>query len=909
MLRGTEISKMDSEIISNYDDKKTILSSYLIKQLIAKNKPTSSGGMNSVVSEQEMWTISASTISETSIFEQEEGITMQPIKFSTGNIEETFNNVILENVILNIDGNTITTNRNWNFNEVKDYYTSTYKNFSDVSKIGLLVVDASHLQTSEINIPALVKITVLNDSHYFVPVALKTPIIDKNTIINGSSILIFNPKITGNIYLSNDLGVSNTISNSEPANFITDYNVIIDEKGKIQTNDIKTISNVNITEPTHPSEYNTIKYENILSGNPKLYITNSDETLEPINVNSVSYDDGTVKSFEIIHKKEYEFIKDGGLVMFFDNFNVENIKIDDVEQPTSNYSVYPGNDSIIIINNTETIHANKIETSTTTISVYKELKPININIRVSQFASYEPITSIYPTKLTIETLKYNANPSAFISENEVIYSSSYIDHLTQNALSFPVPKYFATICFEKLDKLFLNVDSVERPMILNREASVIIPKDSKITVNYLQMYQECKFNIFIFEEKYFDVIDKGILENPINRYHYVNMEDYMMDLPYRDYNNLLSDTLFSRTYENYDQTYKLQVVKNYQNGTFHYIENVKPLRKFNKYYIATTLTDENQNVLTLDRTQRLQITVENDNTIKMHDSIEGFDIYGTSNDVKPTIEIPFLDLSKDIVYINNSNVPLNLNIIDDITIKCGNFKNYFDEYTETGDIQLDEESNDGITFIPTHIHSSTNQTIPATIKIEEFAIPLELKTDAFRDSMKTFFVKEPFTLFTLGDAGWFNGYYDPFYPGYNSLYIPYSNVLTPKNIFSKVLIPKNGLANFATTELEWRMAFAHSLRLVYPFGQLVSRYPLDLTYKNYVHDKITDPGDYTLFTSKYLENEGLTRPLEIMSPSDFKALGFVDPDTIINAIYLSYTEALPSIFGSSDELVDIIDFY
>lgn len=906
MLRGTEISKMDSEIISNYDDKKTILSSYLIKQLIAKNKPASSGGMNSVVSEQEMWTISASTISETSIFEQEEGITMQPIKFSTGNIEETFNNVILENVILNVEGNTITANRNWSFNEVKDYYTSTYKNFSDVSKIGLLVVDASHLQTSEINIPALVKI---NDSHYFVPVALKTPTINKNTIINGSSILIFNPKITGNIYLSNDLGVSNEISSLEPSNFTIDYNVIIDEKGKIQSDDTKTISNVNITEPTHPSEYNTIKYKNVLSGNPKLYITNSDETLEPINVNSVSYDDGTAKSFEIIHKKEYEFIKDGDLVMFFDNFNVENIKIDDVEQPTSNYTVYPGNDSIIIINNTETIHANKIETSTTTISVYKNLKPININIRVSQFASHEPVVSIYPSKLTVETLNYNSNPSAFISENEIIYSSSYIDHLTQNALSFPVPKYFVTVCFEKLDNLYLTLNNVQKPMILNREATVIVPKDSKITVNYLQMYQECKFNIFIFEEKYFDVIDKGILENPVNRYHYVNMEDYMMDLPYRDYNNLLSDTLFSRTYENYDQTYKLQVVKDYQNGTFHYIENVKPLRKFNKYYIATTLTDENQNVLTLDRTQRLQITVENDITIKMHDSIEGFDIYGTSNDAKPTIEIPYLDLSKDIVYINNSNVPLNLNIIDDITIKCGNFKNYFDEYTETGDVQVDVESERGIAFIPIHIHSSTNQTIPATIKIEESAILPELKTDAFRDSMKTFFVKQPFTLFTLGESGWFNEYYVPMYSGYSSLYIPYSNTLTPKNIFSKVLIPKNGLANFATKESEWRMAFAHSLRLVYPFNQLIEQYSLDITYKKYVRGKISYTGDYDLFTTKYLENEGLTTPLVPMSPEDFAALGFVDPDTIINAIYLSYIEALPSIFGSSTELINIIDFY
>ena len=30
------MSKMDSEVLSNYDDKKTVLSSYLIKQMIAK---------------------------------------------------------------------------------------------------------------------------------------------------------------------------------------------------------------------------------------------------------------------------------------------------------------------------------------------------------------------------------------------------------------------------------------------------------------------------------------------------------------------------------------------------------------------------------------------------------------------------------------------------------------------------------------------------------------------------------------------------------------------------------------------------------------------------------------------------------------------------------------------------------
>lgn len=116
-----------------------------------------------------MWqikTLTKETITEASVFEQEEGVKMYPIKLESGVIEDTLDNLSLKSVILskNVETNAFEY-KDWKFSDVKDFYSSVYpKQFGtdgEVEKLGLMVVDFSVMnlqQLSEIHIPKLIKV-------------------------------------------------------------------------------------------------------------------------------------------------------------------------------------------------------------------------------------------------------------------------------------------------------------------------------------------------------------------------------------------------------------------------------------------------------------------------------------------------------------------------------------------------------------------------------------------------------------------------------------------------------------------------------------------------------------------------------------------------------------------------------
>lgn len=774
MLRGTEMSKMDSEVLSNYDDKKTVLSSYLIKQMIAKAAANGTEFDNSITSEQEMWQVKLKEkqdITEFSILEQEEGVKMQPIKLKTGKVEEETSNVILEQVILkkndSHDDRISETNGDWSFSEVADFYSSVYPHqFGDngeVEKLGLMIVDFSTMnlqKLSEIHIPKLIKIEIPNadgyyDKHWFIPVAMKTPIINKSILIDAPSVLVINPVPVAKSgeekvdhYESDKLGVSH---------YTTEENgdIYIDENGTYHYP--KTFVDINITQAdgsyieTTSSFYGTRKYA---SG---------------------------------------KILKNGMYII---------VTLDDPED-----TGYYANEEIIKYkaNAADTEHVLRLT------EIPESAETIDVRIRVSQFTcgetskvvDRETIVTLYPlkatvsSKLVVETINHFSNPSAFVAENEIgVLSCAYTDGVANGAYTLPIPSYYKTVCLEKLDRLgWKDVYDRETKMILCRYACVIVPKGAKIDVDYTQMQGGFNnFNIIVLEPSYLLKME-GPINRPINRHKYLNMEEYLMELPYRHYNNMLMDKLMTRTYENYDQTYKLVVEKNYDTKTFKYNDYVTPLAirdtktgiktVIDKYYLASHLVDENQKILNFDGVSRLKIGVEKimENgevkpiEINISENIYGFDVLGlfqSEADAKVEIEVPIIDLGKNTVFMENSDFDTDnkkpLLKAENVIIHSDNFINYFNEDTKEGDVIV-RESDEKIIYIPTHIHSQDvrvtppgygpNQvnevipTIPATIKIDTVAIGPHIKTASIRDKMvATENVDSPITLYTFGEAGW-----------------------------------------------------------------------------------------------------------------------------------------------------------
>lgn len=861
MLRGTELSKMDSDVLSNYDDKKTVLSSYLVKKLISQSAAKSSEFDNSITSEQEMWqikTLTKETITEASVFEQEEGVKMYPIKLESGVIEDTLDNLSLKSVILskNVETNAFEY-KDWKFSDVKDFYSSVYpKQFStdgEVEKLGLMVVDFSVMnlqQLSEIHIPKLIKVNIPNDqgyydSHWFIPIAINTPIINKSILIDAPSAVIVNPQKTDNHYESGTDKISSdlTPSTETATELAHSYEYIL--HNTLGTMNVDTqYTNVTITSQ---DGYDTIDLKDTTTNHPYIQISDSTNTKKPKTVQDVEFKNQgseVTVSLKTIHTDNYLFMLDKQpITTFAEVSNGTDLIVDGVVKQESLKilidgdkigldSIVPGGDRTYCNSVEYTVDGVKHKLETTkSLHIYDS---IDVRIRMYQFTcgKEQKLTSCLPTKLFIETVNGYSIPSSFISKyGDNILTCAYSDNIANDFYSLHVPAYYQTVALQKLDTLSLT----DKKMIMYEKACIIVPKDAQISVDYTEMYApNCNFNIIILEPSYL-IKMKGTLSKPVDRHRYLNMEDYLMELPYRHYNNMLMDSLFSRSYENYDQTYKL-VVEKYDDGTFVYADGVIPLsattstgekKAVDKYLIATKLVDEKQNILTLSNTKKsngntpynLSIGVdtikENEEVKPVHINItnldHGLDVFGTSAESKVEIELPIIDISSETTIIKQATPPEGMSLLtaDKITIHSNNFINYYNTDTNSGDVVVNE--NRTITKIPTHIKSDeNNKPIKAILKIDKTAIGPDLKTKEVREKMCPEVVSSPITLYTLGEAGWSaTGQYANIQDG---------TILTtkPTNIFTKVLVPKDGLDDLDNYKNDWLIAYAKMLRLIYP---------------------------------------------------------------------------------------------
>lgn len=794
MLRGTEMSKMDAEVLSNYDDKKTVLSSYLIKKMIAQSAAKGTEFDNSITSEQEMWQIKLTEkqeITKLSVFEQEEGVKVQPIELDGGNVLETedFTKVKLEKVILTHTAYSLTEKADWSFEDVKDFYESVYPHqfageTKEVKDLGLAVVDFSEMnlqELSEIHIPKLIKVEVPNDQNFydakwFIPVAMKTPVINKSILIDAPSVLVINPASQNDagedFYTYNALGVSSQVSTE-----VAGQPKVYDETGAVSS--LLPTAPITAASITYPAEattgYTTIRVDTIAEPTPII-------TLEGTGVSSITVSKVVYTVAGSTDEKSFE------------------IKTDGVESSNS----------------------------------------IDVNVRVSQFAcGASQLEASVPSKLSVESVSYCSNPSAFHAVNGAeTYACGYCDGVVKSSFTLPIPAYYQTIALEKLETLEWVIDATKptekTKMILYNKACVIVPKDSEISVDYTQMYgTTCDFNILVLEPKYLFKMT-GTLSKPVDRHRYLNMEEYLMELPYRHYNNMLMDSLFCRSYENFDQTYKLVVEKDASKMTFNYVDGVVPLAvtdsrtagktAVDKYLLATKLVDENQKVYTLDTSKRLSIGVEDiDHQVKISvtDVSKGFDVYGFKYDTEVEIEVPIIDLGANVVFLDGDNeAPAGMLKLgsDNLKIHVNNFINDYDPEHPESDVTVVTYEEGGetkykITAVPTHVKSQTSGqrpgAIPATIVIDEAAIGPDVKTADVREAMIEDTVASPITLYTLGEAGWAE---DGTYVNKN----PESEITLIK-FFARVLVPKAGLAGYKDDDedikADWRKAFARMLRL------------------------------------------------------------------------------------------------
>lgn len=869
MLRGTEMSKMDAEVLSNYDDKKTVLSSYLIKKMIAQSAAKGTEFDNSITSEQEMWQIKLTEkqeITKFSIFEQEEGVKIQPILLaSSANVLDIgpFTYVAIETAIITHTDYKATTLDKWSFNDVKDFYESVYPHQfgseGEVKKLGLAVVDFSEMnlqELSEIHIPKLIKVEVPNDQNFydsvwFIPVAMKTPVINKSILIDAPSVLVINPVSQdedGEEYYSYDtLGVSNQVS-SEDAGQPRVY----DETGAVSS--LSPTAPITVDTITYPPEatnnYTTIRVDT--ESEPTPIITLEGESVSSITVSKVVYTvvgSTDVKSFEI-KTIEAKFVEsETGEKVTTNKGFAPNVIVSPTVPAGYDWidvDVTTNPDSPVI----EIVKSGSLDKISVSKVVYKlteggdnqsfEIKPetvsllIDVNVRVSQFAcGASQLEASVPAKLSVETVSYCSNPSAFHAVNGAkTYACAYCDGVVKSSFTLPIPAYYQTVALEKLETLEW-VTPAQKEIMYNK-ACVIVPKDSEISVDYTQMYgTTCDFNILVLEPKYLFKMT-GTLSKPVDRHRYLNMEDYLMELPYRHYNNMLMDSLFCRSYENFDQTYKLVVEKDASKMTFNYVDGVVPLAvtdsrtagktAVDKYLLATKLVDENQKVYTLDTSKRLSIGVEDiDHQVKISvtDVSKGFDVYGFKYDTEVEIEVPIIDLGANVVFLDGDNeAPAGMLKLgsDNLKIHVNNFINDYDPEHPESDVTVVTYEEGGetkykITAVPTHVKSQTSGqrpgAIPATIVIDEAAIGPDVKTADVREAMIEDTVASPITLYTLGEAGWAE---DGTYVNKN----PESEITLIK-FFARVLVPKAGLAGYKDDDedikADWRKAFARMLRL------------------------------------------------------------------------------------------------
>lgn len=980
MLRGTELSKMDSDVLSNYDDKKTVLSSYLVKKLISQSAAKSTEFDNSITSEQEMWQIKTTTkekITETSVFQQEEGVKMYPIKLTSGNVEDALKDVAMSDVIMYKKERMGTYDRKpWKFEDVKDFYSSVYPNqFGEngtVEKLGLMVVDFSVMdlqQLSEIHIPKLIKIDIPNDanyydSHWFIPVAIKTPVINKSILIDAPSAIIINPQQTDGHYVSgvDNINFSHYPSDEEATDLTTSYEYIL-EVGKGIITESQTIGE-NITIDSYEG-YNSIGIDFTDTNHPIIKLSDTTNVKETITVSEVTYTfESKSITLKTVHTDKYLFALDKKLIKTFKKVTGATAVIADGTSLSGTFDIGLYEDKIAVYTKDQPDSINELyykvqytlegETHVLESNYSSHIyDSIDVKIRVSQFAcgKDQELTANVPTKLYVETINGYAIPSAFIAKyGDNILTCAYSDNIANNFYSLNAPAYYHTVAFQKL-KIFKNSN---KHMIMYDKACVIVPKDAEIDFDYTEMYApNCSFNIIVLEPSYLLKM-KGTLSKPIDRQRYLNMEDYLMELPYRHYNNMLMNTLFTRSYENYDQTYKL-VVDKYDDGTFVYADGVIPLssttstgdkKSVDKYFIASKLVDENQNVwkmgdkkmtvsggVTSWETYHTRIGVETTKEngkvkpvhINMTDLQRGLDIFGTTEEAEVEVELPILDLSNSSMSIlrQKETAPNGMTLLtaDKITIHANNFINDYNTDTKFGDVEVNE--NGRITKVPEHICSDEDNTpIKAVLKIDETAIGPELQINEVRTKMCQTVVDSPITLYTLGEAGWTS----------EGLYANLSDGTTltrnPVNMFTKVLVPKKGLEQ-PGYKSDWLIAYAKMLRLILPGGMFAHLNAVPLEAQTQIDDvdipaTVNDPPSqgstaatsifYDLYNqcNRDLLITGTARKISALK-TEVEQSWPDDQITIFNTIYndkiVQAEREFRDKYATEDKLTDIIDFY
>lgn len=238
-----------------------------------------------------------------------------------------------------------------------------------------------------------------------------------------------------------------------------------------------------------------------------------------------------------------------------------------------------------------------------------------IDIKCDMFAGVFSTSDSERTKGIGSPVELNIVANSFISLNQttveygsrLISTGSLLSSVPYNFTSVVVPTGTYALGITKYNL------STERfySQFLNPTCEVVIPEGCQCSSNIMEMKTSvdgenvlnivyATYKLIIMNPEYTKILMNATLTQqiPTSKNKFLNTEDYMMDFPYRHHQNVITDTNFSRDLEDYDQTYKLGLVKNKETKRFSYTNRCvsdRVDRAPTTIYFADTLVDDEMN--------------------------------------------------------------------------------------------------------------------------------------------------------------------------------------------------------------------------------------------------------------------------------------------------------------------------